>query len=115
MNTSLRDTRSDDMLTEEERRRLTSHLAESIEPLTAVLKCVVGLLTLLLVAAGPWTFLTAGGPSSAGVQYVAAQVDRVVAESRRVFEQRRRDHDTARHNRTASPSNTVTGPRLSVD
>jgi len=104
------------MLSAEERRRLTSQLGkDSISPLGAVLKCIAALLVLVAIAAGPWAFLTAGGPSSAEAERVSPQVDYAIAESRRIFEERRQTYDSARQSHPASPSNAITGPSLAVE
>lgn len=104
------------MLSAEERRSLTSRLGKDpISPLGAVLKCIAALLVLVTIAAGPWAFLTAGGPSSTEAVRVSPQVDQAVAESRRVFEERRQDYDSARNGHAASPRNAITGPSLAVE
>lgn len=104
------------MLSAEERRSLTSRLGKDpISPLGAVLKCITALLVLVTVAAGPWAFLTAGGPSSTEGERVSPQADYAVAESRRVFEERRQTYDSARQSHPASPSNAITGPSLAVE
>lgn len=103
------------MLNAEERSRLMSRLGrDSISPLAAVLKCFAALLVLVIIAAGPWTFLTAGGPPGAEAERVSPQGAPAVAESRRVFEERRQAYDSARESRAVSPKNATTGPWLGV-
>ena len=104
------------MLSAEERRRLMSRLGQdSISPLAAVLKCIAALLVLVIIAAGPWAFLTAGGPSSAEAERVSPQVDPAVAESRRVFEERRQTYDSPRQSHAASPRNAISWRWLTVE
>ena len=72
-------------------RRLTAQYSSpSAPPIVAVLKCAAGLVTLLVMAAGPWIVLTTNGP---GVPEYASQPAATspnsIAESRRVFEERR--------------------------
>jgi hypothetical protein len=51
------------MLSTEERNKLVSRLdGEPVTPLGAVLKCAAGILVLVVIAAGPWIFLSASGP-----------------------------------------------------
>jgi hypothetical protein len=78
------------MQSAEERRRLMSRLGSaSITPLGAVLKCAAGILVLVIIAAGPWAFMTAGGPATAAGERPSPRADRAVAESKRVFDERR--------------------------
>jgi hypothetical protein len=54
------------MIGAEERRRLISRLGgDPVSPLGAVLKCAACILLLVLIAAGPWAFLSQGGPRAA--------------------------------------------------
>ena len=60
------------MLSAEERRRLIADLEKDpISALAVVSKCIAALLVLVVVAAGPWVFMTAGGPSSGGAEYAS--------------------------------------------
>lgn len=97
------------MLSAEEKRRLVSRFqGEPIFALAAVLKCVAGLLILVIVAAGPWTFPTAGGGApSADAERVSPPVDPAVTESKRVFEERREVYESARQNYSAVPKDSV--------
>ena len=97
------------MQSAEERCRLMSQLgSESITPLGAVLKCAAGILVLVIIAAGPWAFLSVSGPTvapAAGEQ-TAVQANRPVpsnlAESKRVFDERRERYLASRQD-AASP------------
>ena len=98
------------MLSAEERRTLVSGLeSDSGSPLAGLLKCVAALLVLVIVAAGPWAFLTAGGPQGADAVYASLQSDQAVAESRRVFEERRNAYESARQNTSPGPGNAIAG------
>lgn len=110
------------MQSAEERRRLMSYLdTESVVPLWAVvLKCATGIVVLVVIAAGPWVFLSASGPMAApaaGEQH-AAQAKRPIssslAESKRVFDARRAAYESSRQAITPTPRNHVTGQRLAV-
>jgi hypothetical protein len=79
------------MIGAEERRRLMARLgSDPVSPLGAVLKCVAGILVLVIIAAGPWAFLSAGGPTAASEGHPASKVGAAQAESKRVFDERRR-------------------------
>ena len=83
----------------EERRRLIGQLeAESISPLRAVLKCAAGILVLVIVAAGPWAVLSAGGPTTANGGHPASMADAAQAEAKQVFDERRRVYEVSRQN-----------------
>ena len=72
------------------RRLRSQYFRELARPLATVTKCAAGLMTLFVVAAGPWMILTADGPGIPGDAAQAATVyPSSVAESRRVFEERR--------------------------
>ena len=61
-------------------------------PLAAVLKCAAGIVTLFVVAAGPWVVLSAGGkgtPAEHAVGEAAVAFPNSTEESRRVYEERR--------------------------
>lgn len=93
------------MQSAEERRRLMSRLgSESITPLGAVLTCAAGILVLVIIAAGPWAFLSASGPTTATGEHPAPQADTALAESKRVFNERRRTYEAARQSSVADPS-----------
>jgi hypothetical protein len=95
------------MLSAEERQALISRMAnDSGTPLAGVLKCVAALLVLVIVAAGPWAFLTAGTEAV----HASLQSDQAVAESRRVFEERRNAYELARQNESPGPGNAIAGP-----
>ncbi len=106
------------MQSAEERRMLMSRLgSESVTPLWAVLKCAAGILVLVIVAAGPWVFLSASGPTAASAagEQIAAQANRPVpsnlAESKRVFDERRERYEAARQVTAAAATNSaVDGP-----
>lgn len=85
------------MLSADERRRLVSRLGnDSTNPVAAVLKCVAALLALVIVAAGPWVFVSAGGRSGLDGERASLKADQAVTESKRAFEERRRLHESAR-------------------
>jgi hypothetical protein len=99
------------MLSAEERQTLVSRMASDTgTPLAGVLKCVAALLVLVIVAAGPWAFLTAGGPQGADAVPASLQSDQTIAESRRVFEERRNVYELARQNESPGPGNAIAGP-----
>ena len=78
----------------EERRRLIDRLgSESITPLGAVLKCAAGIFVLVIIAAGPWAFLSAGGPTAANERYPAPKANAAMTESNRFFDERRKSHE----------------------
>jgi len=94
------------MIGAEERRRLMSRFGgESTGPLGVVLKCAVGILMLVTIAAGSWMFLSAGGPAAGSEDHPAPQADAAIAESKRIFDERRRTFDAARHGGTSEASN----------
>ena len=73
-----------------ERRRLMERLgSESITPLGAALKCAAGIFVLVIIAAGPWAFLSAGGPTAANEDHPASKADAALAENQRIFDERR--------------------------
>lgn len=85
------------MQSAEERRRLMSKLgSESITPLGAILKCAAGILVLVIIAAGPWAFLSSGGPTAANEAHPASKVGAAQAEGKRVFDERRRAYEDVR-------------------
>jgi hypothetical protein len=70
------------VLSTEERRRLTIDLdKDPINPLAVIAKCIAALLLLVIIAAGPWVLMTAGGPKSTGAERASAQVEQAAAES----------------------------------
>jgi hypothetical protein len=70
------------VLSTEERRRLTIELEkDSINALAVVGRCLAALLVLVIIAAGPWVLMTAGGPSSTGAERASAHVEQAGAES----------------------------------
>ena len=80
-----------------ERRRLMERLgSESITPLGAVLKCAAGIFVLVIIAAGPWAFLSAGGPTAANEDHPASKADAALAESKRIFDERRKSYEAVR-------------------
>jgi len=99
----------------EERRRLMSRLgSESISPLGAVLKCAAGVLVLVVIAAGPWAFLSASGPTAAIGEHPATRADTTLAESKRIFDERRRAYESARQGNVADQI-TSTSERLAIE
>ena len=64
-------------------------------PVVAVLKCAGGLLTLVVVAAGPWVLLNSDAASIAAEQpaFQAARAFPSMAESRRIFDERRQRYE----------------------
>jgi len=103
------------MQSAEERRRLMDRLGtESISPLGAILKCVAGVLVLVGIAAGPWTFLSAGGPTAAKEGHPAPQPDAALAESKRIFDGRRMAHEAERGGSAADADN-ATRQRLASE
>jgi hypothetical protein len=72
------------MQSADERRRLMKQLgSESITPVAATLKCAAGILVLVIIAAGPWMFLSTGGKTSvpAAGEQAAAQSSRLSTSS----------------------------------
>ena len=93
------------MIGAEERRRLVSRLGdEPVSPLGTVLKCAAGLLVLVVIAAGPWMFLSATGPTAASGDDAGKKASAAVSESRRVFEERQRAADTPGKGKSREPS-----------
>jgi len=78
---------------------------ESISPLGAVLKCAAGVLVLVVIAAGPWAFLSADGPTAAKESHPASKADAALAESKRIFDERRRTYAAVRDGSVAEASN----------
>jgi hypothetical protein len=104
------------MVSAEEKRRLVSRLGnDPPNPVAAVLKCLAAILVLIVVAAGPWVFLGAGGRSGPDGERASLQANQAVTESRHVFEERRRLHESARKTDKSAPRNAVSGPRLAVE
>ena len=96
------------MVSAEERRKLMSRIdPDSISPVGALLKCLGALVVLFIIAAGPWAFLSAGGPSDTYASRASLQADQTVAESKRVFEERRRLYESARQKHSAAPKNSI--------
>ena len=103
------------MQSAEERRRLMNRLgSESITPLGAVLKCTAGIVVLVVIAAGPWAFLSRGGPTVANDARPATKLGAGPAESQRVFDEKRREHESGRDDNVASASD-ATRSSLTVD
>ena len=101
------------MLGAEERRKLMSRFEnEPLRPLAAVLKCIAALLVLVLIAAGPWMFVTAGGAPGADALRAAPQVNQAVTDSKRVLDERRRTYESTRQAYTTAPENSATGGRM---
>jgi hypothetical protein len=69
----------------------------------------VAILVLLVVAVGPWVFLSADGAFE--LQGTAAPQADPVAESKRVFDERRRAYESARKIYATPPANAATGRR----
>lgn len=89
------------MQSAEERRKLMSRLgSESLSPLGVVLKCAAGVFVLVIIAAGPWAFLSASGPTAAIEEQPAPRFGPALAESKRIFDERRRIYETARQSET---------------
>ena len=98
-----------------ERRRLMERLgSESITPLGAVLKCAAGIFVLVIIAAGPWAFLSAGGPTAAKEDHPASKADAALAESKRIFDERRSAYEAGRDGDVAKASN-AEQQRLAVE
>lgn len=77
-----------------ERRRLMERLgSESITPLGAVLKCAAGIFVLVIIAAGPWAFLSAAGPTAANERHPAPKANAALAENQRIFDERRKSYE----------------------
>lgn len=84
------------MIGAEERRKLVSQFwSDPRHPLIAVLKCLAGLLVLVMISAGPWVLLATSHPPGADSRAVAG-TSAAVAESRRVFDERRQAHEATR-------------------
>lgn len=106
------------MQSAEERRRLLSRFdGDSLSPFVALLICAAGILALVVVTAGPWLVLNAGGSTS--VATVGGHADpraskvlpHTLAESKRVFDERRQNYDAARQGTAAGATNGA-GDRL---
>lgn len=103
------------MQSAEERRQLMNRLgSESITPLGAVLKCAAGIAVLVVIAAGPWAFLSKVGPTVASDARPATKLGAGPAESQRVFDERRREYESGRDGNVASASD-ATRPSLTVE
>jgi hypothetical protein len=100
------------MIGAEEKRKLMARMAdEPARPLAAVLKCAAGVLVLVIIAAGPWAFVSSGGHTAAPAAggQAASQPERAlprsVAESKRVFDERRQRLVEASSHTQAEPEN----------
>jgi len=103
------------MIGAEERRWLISRLgSESITALGAVLKCAAGILVLVIVAAGPWAFLGAGGPTGVNEGYRAPPADTALAESKRIFDERRMAYEAIRSG-SAADADSAAQQRLAAE
>ena len=99
----------------EDRRRLMERLgSESVTALGAVLKCAAGIIVLVVVAAGPWAFLSAGGPTAVREGHPASPADAALTESKRIFDVRRMAYEAVRTDSAAEASN-ATQQRLAVE
>ena len=79
------------MIGAEEKRKLRERLGkDGANPLGAVLKCAVGIGVLLVIAAGPWTFLSSGR-HTASQERLAAKAAAEQEESKRALDDGRRD------------------------
>lgn len=91
------------MMEAEERRKLISrYCGESSGPLTVVLRCAAALIVLVIMAAGPWAFLGAGGTTAATGAQPASKPAAATAASKR---ESRRTHESARHGGTSQADN----------
>jgi hypothetical protein len=107
--------REDFMQFAEDRRRLMERLgSESVTALGTVLKCAAGIIVLVVVAAGPWALLGAGGPTDVNEGHPAPQADAALAESKRIFDERRRAYEAVRSGSAVGASN-ATQQRLAVE
>ncbi|HKA42665.1 MAG TPA: hypothetical protein VKF40_11810 [Burkholderiales bacterium] len=78
------------MIGAEEKRKLMERAGnDPTRPLRVVLKCAVCIGLLVTIAAGPWTFLSSGGPTAAKGSHVASKADAPRAEGKRVFDEGR--------------------------
>lgn len=98
------------MIGAEERRRLMERVGrDSISPLGAVLKCAAGIAVLVVIAAGPWAFLSASGPTAAPTAGEHARpqagtvLPRTLAESKRVFDERRQRYEAGQQDNARRP------------
>lgn len=98
------------MIGAEERRRLMKREGcDSIGPLGTVLKCAAVIAILVVIAAGPWMFLSASGPTVAATagEHARPQAGTVLphtlAESKRVFDERRQRYEAGRQNNATRP------------
>ena len=77
---------------DDRRRRQGRYPNEEIRPAVALLKCVVGIVTLFALAAGPWVVLSmdrAGTSAQYPAQKPVAAVPSSIEQSRRVYDERR--------------------------
>ena len=96
------------MQSAEERRRLMKQFeSERLYRLGAVLKCAAGILVLVIIAAGPWAFLSAGGPTAASGDHSASKAGAALAESKRVFDERRKVYEADRDGDVMKASNST--------
>jgi hypothetical protein len=80
--------------------------SESITPLGALLKCAAGVLVLVVIAAGPWAFVSTSGPTAANETHPASKPGTAPAESKRIFDERRRAHEAGRDGNVATAGDT---------
>jgi hypothetical protein len=102
---------------EERQRLLKQYGGDQPAPLTALLKCAGGILTLLAIAAGPWLVLSAGSGALADghPEHVSARgFPNSMAESRRIYEERRQRHqgDPTDHNSARTLSQPCPGVQV---
>jgi hypothetical protein len=88
--------------------------SESVTALGVVLKCAAGIVVLVVIAAGPWAFLGAGGPTGVNEGHPAPQADAALAESKRIFDERRMAYEAARSG-SAADADTATQQRLAAE
>jgi hypothetical protein len=94
------------MIGAEEKRKLMSQFdGDPVRPLGALLKCAAGVLFLVIVAAGPWAFLSSGGPTAASEDHPSLKMGAAQVESKRVFDERRGAYEAARDGDLARISN----------
>ena len=101
------------MQSDEHERQLSDYYgAEEAGALVAVLKCTVGLLILIIVAAGPWLLLSPDEfgpmPEPAGPTVTGTFSDSL-AESRRIFEERRQRYESRRQRATPTRDELASG------
>jgi len=103
------------MIGAEERRKLMDRVGrDSISPLGAVLKCAACIVVLVIIAAGPWAFLSAGGPTAANKGHPASRAGAAQVESKRVFDERRSAYEDGRDGGVAKASD-AKQQRLAVE